>query len=180
MKNKQIFIFSEISDIEPILSEVESHMKLHYFKTGLFDDSTIPRYDSFLKFPNLGLVSNGDWNHIDSYLVIPYEKNVNIREIPQTNGGVKYAVDQKTNNESLFIKLGGIFNEEVLVAGVISTISKDEYSLKLFKLFSDKIKKRFSKIGTFFVGNNAKKRLESGVRLVTNEHSPSEYDLKMI
>jgi hypothetical protein len=180
MKNKQILIFSEISDIEPIFNEVEDCMKLHYFKTGLLDDSKIPHYDSFLKFPNLGFVSNGDWNHIDSYLAIPYEKNINVRDIPQKIGGIKYAVDQKINNESVFIKLGGIYNENILVAGVISTISEDEYSLKLFKLFSDKIKKRFSKIGSFFVGNNAKIRLESGCRLVTNEKSPSEYDLKMI
>jgi hypothetical protein len=180
MKSKQIFIFSEISDIEPIFNEVEDCTKLHYFKTGLLDDSNIPHYDSFLKFPNLGFVSNGDWNHIDSYLAIPCENDVKIRDIPQKSGGIKYAIDQKINNESVLIKLGGIYNENILVAGVISTICSDEYSLKLFKLISGKIKKRFSKIGSFFVGERAKIRLESGCRLVTNDKSPTEYDLKII
>ena len=180
MKSKQILIFSEISDIEPIFNEVEGCIKLHYFKTGLLDDSNIPHFDSFLKFPNLGFVSNGDWNHIDGYLAIPYENNINIRDVPQKSGGMKYAVDQKINSESVHIKLGGIYNENILVAGVISTISDDEYSLKLFKLLSDKIKKRFSKIGSFFVGDKAKIRLESGCRLVTIDKSPPEYDLKII
>jgi len=82
MKSKQIFIFSDLSDIEPIFNEVENCMKLHYFKTGLLDDSNIPHYKSFSEFQKLGFVSNGDWNYIDSYLAIPYENNINVRDIP--------------------------------------------------------------------------------------------------
>jgi hypothetical protein len=47
----------------------------------------------------------------------------------------------------------------------------------LYKLFSNKIKKKFKKIGTFYVGKIAEEKLKEGWRLVTNEKSPREYDL---
>ena len=171
--------FVVLSDIEPILKKVETSVGISYFKMGMFDDRNVPHYPSIFDAPNIGLTLSGDWNRIDSYLVIPAGTLLEIRDIPQRAGGIRYAVDQSANKRSIELKLGGIYKgeENILVAGRIGTISESEFSLNTFKLFSSLIRKEFKKIGTFYVGKVAEEKLRTGWRLVTNDKSPKEYDL---
>ena len=92
-----------------------------------------------------------------------------------------YAIDQMTNPQSVELNLGGIYLEKpnVLVAGWIATISGDSFSIDLFKAFSSSIKKEFVKKNDFFVGKEAKNKLQSGWRLVLDVRRSGEYDLKM-
>lgn len=78
MKAKQILFFADSEDIEPIIKDVESLYPIHYFLTGLFDSNQPIHHSSILQSPNLGYVSNGDWNHNASYLVVP--KGIDVKE----------------------------------------------------------------------------------------------------
>ena len=173
--------FALISDMEHILKKAESSLDIHYFKMGMFDSRDVPHYQSIFDAPNLGFTLSGDWNRIDSYLVIPESAWLDIRDIPQRAGGIKYAVDQSANAKSVELKLGGIYKERenILVAGRIGTISESEFSLAAFKLFSSLIRAEFKKIGSFYVGKSAGEKLREGWRLVTNDKSPKEYDLAL-
>jgi hypothetical protein len=84
------------------------------------------------------------------------------------------------NLQSLTFKMGGIYTEkkDILVAGRIATIWENDFSDKVFKMFSSKIKKYFKKIDSFYVGKEANDMLLSGWRLVTNEKLASGFDLK--
>jgi len=181
MKSKQIMFFTLLVDIEHILREIEATVDVCYYKTGLFDSKNIPIYNSIFDSPNIGIAISGDWNRIDNYLVSKIKTSLNIREVPQRTGEIRFAVDQMKNPKSIEMKLGGIYpkKENVIVAGRIATISEDSDSNELFKLFSTKIKKSFKKIGTFYVGKMAAEKLKTGWRLVTNEKSPREYDLAL-
>jgi hypothetical protein len=179
MKSKQIILFTISSDIDMILKKVESSYDIHYFKMGMFDNRDIPRYKSIFDAPNIGFTLSGDWNRIDRYLIMPSDTFLNIQEYPQKAGGIRYAVDQAANPQSIELKLGGVYKEKegVLVAGRIATISESKFSLDVFKLFSSLIRKDFKRIGSFYVGKNAEEKLKAGWRLVTNDKSPKEYDL---
>lgn len=171
--------FALLTDMESILKKAESYLSIHYFKMGMFESRDIPHYRSVFDMPNLGFTLSGDWNRIDSYLVIPQATLPDIRDVPQRAGGIKYAVDQAANAKSIELKLGGIYKEKenILVAGRVGTISESEFSLDTFKLFSSLIRKGFKKIGSFYVGKNAEEKLREGWRLVTNDKSPKGYDL---
>jgi hypothetical protein len=180
MRGKQIMFFVDPDDIDPILRQIEDSNNIHYFMTGLLDSATIPQYDTFSQIPDLGYVSEGDWNKIDSYLILPRNTNLNIRSIPQRAGGIKYAVDQMINEKSVVLKPGGIFNNEILVAGRVATISEEKFSVDLYKAFSLIIKKKkFKRIGEFYVGPSALQKLHSGWRLVTNEKLSRGFDLAL-
>ena len=84
-----------------------------------------------------------------------------------------------SNPQSIEIKIGGIYKENVIVAGRVATISEDSDSIELFKLLSTKLKKEFKKIGAFYVGKSAEQKLKEGWRLVTNEKLSKEYDLAL-
>ncbi|HZE85250.1 MAG TPA: hypothetical protein VE035_13140 [Puia sp.] len=177
MKSKQTFFFAEWEDISPIIKEAESKMEVHYYLTGSFEDPEIPHYMSFSETPDPGRVKYGDWNHHDDYLVMPRDTLVAIREVPQRKGGIRYLVDQLANSKGIALKIGGIFQEGILVGGRLATGSENEFSLGFYKLLSTMIKKQFTRIGTFYVGKNAETRLREGWRLVTDDKSPKEYDL---
>lgn len=181
MKSKQIMFFALLEDIENIIRDFELAIEIQYYKTGLLDSKNIPMYNSVLEMPNVGFTLSGDWNRIDNYLIIKKSTVLNIREVAQRKGEIKFAVDQMKNPKSIELKLGGIYKEKenVIIAGRVATISEDSDSLELFKLLSTKIKKEFKKIGAFYVGKSAEEKLKIGWRLVTNEKSPKEYDLAL-
>ena len=181
MKSKQIMFFMLLEDIEKTIRDFESLIEIQYYRTGLLDSKNIPTYNSLFEAPNIGVALSGDWNRVDNYLITKKSTQLNIREVPQRTGEIKFAIDQMNNPKSIELKLGGIFKEKenVIVGGRIATISEDSDSLELYKLLSTKIKKEFKNIGAFYVGKSAEEKLKIGWRLVTNEKSPKEYDLAL-
>lgn len=173
--------FATLADIEPILKMMEDSFQLQYFKTGLFDESGIVHYNSIFEKMDIGFTDKANWMSDDNFLVIPRNLILNVRDVPQKKGGIKYAVDQSTNMKSICIQLGGIYvkKDKVLVAGKLSTIAEESTSLELYGFFSKKIKKAFRKIEEFNVGKEAEEKLHSGWRLVLDERRKEEYDLKI-
>lgn len=173
--------FTILEDIEPILRDIEATIGIRYYKAGLLDIENIPAYNTIFDIPNIGTTLFGDWNRIDHYIILKKAISLNIREVPQRAGGVKFAVDQQINPQSIELKLGGIYQEQknIIVAGRVATISDDSDSNELYKLFSTKIKKAFKKIDVFYVGKTVEEKLREGWRLVTNEKLPRDYDLAL-
>jgi hypothetical protein len=180
MTSKQTMFFSTSSDIKPILKNIEELYKIQYYKMGMFDNTKdIMNYKSFSLIDKLGFTIYGDWNLIDRYLIIQQKAVLNIRDVHQRKGGIKYVVDQVVNAASIEFKMGGIYTEknDVLVAGRIATASNGEFSNKLYKSFATMVKEQFRRVGSFYVGNEALEKLKAGWRLVTNEQLSKEFDL---
>lgn len=173
--------FAILEDISPILKSIEESNNYQYYKMGIFPKNEIIKYYSIFDVPNLGVTYSGDWNRIDSYLMLPIEKEINLREIELRTGEIKYAIDQMINISSMEVKIGGVFTdkENVIVAGRISIISDNDFSNSIYKLFSNKIKKEFKKAGTFYIGKGAEANLSLGWRLVTMEKMSTDFDLSL-
>ena len=178
MSTKQILFFAERSDLQYILDNVETSNNISYSEAGVFDIIDIPTYNSHKEMHNLGKVNNGDWNHNKFYIVHGKEEIINKRIVSLKTNGVRYAVYQDTNQRTIIFKPGGIFEDGVLVAGSLGTISEEPFSIKLYNQYSKIIKKSFVKVGAFYLSLRAKEKLDNGWRLVTNVKSPIEYDLK--
>lgn len=179
MKNKQIIFFALLNDLEEIFNSIEQNESLRYYKTGLIDSIEHNTYSTFRELPDLGYCKYGDWNKIDNYLVMSKDTEINIEKVQQQIGVLKCDINQRLNPHSIEIKPGGIFSDKdkVLVAGRVSTISNESYSLELYRKISLCIKKTFRKAGTFYLGKLAEIKLNEGWRLVTNERMPKEYDI---
>ncbi len=179
MKSKQTMFFAAFEDFEEILRDFEASIDICYYKAGLLDTELIPVYDSLFEAPHVGIAVSGDWNRLDTYLILRKSIPLEVRVIPQKSGGTKFAVDQMRNATSIELKLGGILEgrKGVIVAGRVATISDDKYSLEMYGLLSRNLKKVFKRIGAFYVGRIAEEKLKEGWRLVTNEKLPKEHDL---
>ncbi|UZT99169.1 hypothetical protein ODZ84_06250 [Chryseobacterium fluminis] len=181
MTGKQTMFFAVFEDLERILRDFETNFDIKYYYDSpfLLEEKNVPAYNSIFETANVGIALSGNWNKIDRYLVMKKNTLLNIREIPQLKGGVKFTFDQKNNPLSIEIKFGGVYSENVIVAGRVATISKENDSQEMYKFFSSKIKKIFKKIGMFYVGPKAEERLREGWRLVQDVNRSTEYDLTL-
>jgi len=179
MKGKQILFFCTFDDIKSIVQEIELKFSFKYIQMGLFDESKIITYESIFDVPEIGFAKYGDWNRDLRLMAVPKTAVVHIREVLQRKGGMKYVIDPLENQQSICFQFGGVFKEGVLVAGKCGSVFLDNFSIEIFKVFSSLLKKKTVKIGDFYVGTEAEKKLRLGWRLVTDMNSPIEYDLSL-
>lgn len=179
MRGHQIHIFATKADLEELLRAIESQRELQFVRAGLFDVPVLNRVTTLFNDPNLGIALKGDNNHEARYLVADRKESISFETVPQHGGGTKYAIgNQKFNPKTIEFRPGGVFNEECMIDGRAATISDDEASLAIFKLFSKEIKRRLKRIQSFWVGAEAEKLLDKGWRLTTGVTTPPIYDLK--
>lgn len=124
-------------------------MEVHYFSAGMFENAQISRFESGLDFPGLGITLVGNWNEMHRYLVLPKSQEVQVMEVAQRSGGIRYAVDPMLNPNSVELKIGGVFSEapNVLIAGRMAYGFENEFSKSVYKAFGSQIKKEFRHIG---------------------------------
>jgi hypothetical protein len=169
MKSKQLFFFATKRDLFELVNFLDSSFNIKYAEAGLLNNK-VNCISSLHSAIELHLMEYGDWNFNKRYIVLPRDVDLQIREIQQRAGGVKYAVDQMKNNDSIVIFLGGKYNEEAIIASKIGTISQTEFATNMMKNLSAYFKK-YKKVEEFFICSEALKAAEEGLRLSTDIQS---------
>ena len=100
-----------------------------------------------------------------------------MRPVPQRSGGIKFEVNQQDNPETITLRTGGLFRD-CLIAGQVGTISIDPSSLALFRAFGKELRSQFTKIKSYYFGQEAAEWLDNGFRLTSGAKTPPLYDLK--
>jgi hypothetical protein len=176
-RSKAKYFFATHDDLIVVLQAVEVRYALKYMRCGLFDDSDRPVFNSFTEINNFGIAIEGNSNAEANYLVLRSEATVRVREVPQRRGGIKYAVDQQQNPESITIKPGGRYGDSAIIAGMVGTVHHDDRAEELFAAFIKAFRMRFIKAKSYIVGPEALKLLKSGFRLTQSMKAPTEFDL---
>jgi hypothetical protein len=166
MKTRHIPFFATQGDLAPIAQEIGSKRPIDFVLAGLFTEPSLTVFQDF-----------GSLRPLENYVIIDRGARVEIRAVPQRAGGVRYAVDQLANSTTLGLQLGGLINEQHLLASQIGTVSEHQVSIELFMLFAKAIRKNFEKIQSYYVGPQAVLMLDRGARLSSTTKSPPPYDL---
>ena len=181
MRGKEIAFFAVDDDLRSILEEIEMDFDIQYVEMGSFETSDAVKYFSFCEIPDLGFTQKGDWGSDRRYMIIHKDSVLNIREVPQTRGllRVRFLIDPLKNPDSIELTTNGIYTkkENVIIAGRTAIVSEYPFANAVYKSLSSKIKKKFKRIGGYYVGPKAEEKLKAGWRLVQIEGSPREYDL---
>lgn len=176
MIKNQFSFFATKNDLLPILNDAKS--KIPYIFSILEKHGELSIYKSPEEIRDLSIMPIGDQNKSNTYLLIDPMEQLKIRSVEQRNGGVKVFYDQIACPKSVFLRPGGFLNDSnCIIAGQIGTVSNNEWSIALYKRIFSLIKKKFTKIKSFYVGDEASKKLNNGYRLTTNIRSPVDYDL---
>src|SRR5262249_54237335 len=107
MKSIQIDFFATRADLVPGLQRIESEHRLQYVLSGMFECSTPQRFSSALAIDDLGVAQYGHYIGEKAYLVADAELAIAAVGIPQTNGGVLYEIDLRTNPAAFIFAPGG-------------------------------------------------------------------------
>ena len=177
MKPNSTYSFATKADLESLLQEVEMAESLQYTRIQLADAQDFPTVSTLLGLPDLGRANEADINLTTAYLVARSGRPMEVRRVPQRSGGLKYALDQLSNPETIVFRPGGVFGDGCLLAGAVGTASAHPESMSLLKSFRVPLLRRFSRVKSFHLGKEALALWEAGWRLTTNARSPQIYDL---
>ena len=153
---------------------IERAINLDYVQAGMFTTKDVIRYPSALDLPDLGISRKGSSDA--DYLVVPRGTPINVQEVAQRRGGVRYFVDLSTNTGVVF-RPGGMFKKECLISGEVGTPLTDEVSLRVWKVFSKFFFRDFVRVNLVRLGPEALQLLRSGFRLAQDVKFSREIDL---
>ncbi len=176
--SRVIDIFATRKDLTDVLVDVESAKSVHYVEAGMFDTPEPAQYGSCLEIPGLGAIRVAEANLAPIFLVADATLLFAIRPVPQRKGGIRYAMDQRMNPDSVALYPGGQFDDRTIVAGSIGTCTESAASAGLLATIAAAIWRKWSEIKSYVVGPEAAAILDAGGRLTANVRSPREYDLR--
>ena len=171
--------FGTRTDITAWFLSVEAKIPLKYVEYGLFDTFENKEYDAISGIEDLGFCLTGNPVLNVRYLILEKNTDIIVREISQRSGGVKFAIDQLKNPKSLVFSPGGMYEEQYMLFGSLSTTAVHEESRQLFRFVSSNAKHTFKKVkGTkYWLGIDAE-ALKVSRRFITfNVNQPQSEDL---
>jgi hypothetical protein len=168
----QRHFYATPADLVAVLEAAESKNELRYTPMGMFHQ------------PPTGMLRLADQLVADAakpdntYLVTDRSSEVRVRTVPQIEGGVRFAIDQLVNPDSITLTSTAWHTPTLAVHGRIATVSESEPAKRIYAAFARAIEQRFRKINAFWVGREAEVAWRAGARLAIGPTSPQEYDLR--
>lgn len=170
-------LFATCLDLHLWLDDLVAAHRLAFTKGGMFNDPIVLTFRELDAVPNLGTALSGNQLSEPSYLIHPNDYNLTLRDVPQRNGGTRYAIDQRTNPECVGACFGGQFGDHFVISGQIGHATEHPVSKQLHRVLLTQLKHKFTRIQSYWVGPRAAQMLEEGARLTINHQAAREYDL---
>lgn len=101
-----------------------------------------------------------------------------VKSIHLRTGGINFSIGQNLNKDTVTLRPGGMYGQDVLLYGSIGTVSESDASLSLYDFMVTPYLARFAPVNEFFIGPEAFELWKSGVRLTISATSPADFDLK--
>lgn len=173
-----IHFFATTDDLLPVLEAVERRRSLSYTRCGALRSPEVVSFRMGRELPSLYVPAPSE-SAIASpaYLVALAGTSIALREVSQSDGGRRWFVDQLVNPDTTVLHHGGLYHGDVLLYGRVATASHSRVAVSLQRAFERPLKQQFDRIKAFWVGPQAQRLLDVGVRLTMAAQSPSEYDL---
>jgi hypothetical protein len=171
----QINFYATRKDLLDLLDDFESRREVRYAEAGMFDRDDVFVYWTAMEIPNLGAIDAPNPHQGRILLVGGADVQFSMRAVPQRRGGMKFALDQKENPDTVSLLPGGQFDDQTVVAGNFATCTDSAASLALLGLLSQIAKEKWKEIKSYLVGPQAEAVLDAGGRLTAGLRP--EYDL---
>jgi hypothetical protein len=178
MTKRQTMFFATTADVISVLSALEIAESPQYTRAGLFNTNRPQNYLSYVDIPDFGRTTHPNAVGNPTYLLSGQIVQIKVRDVPQKSGGVLFAIDQLENPDSIVLCPGGWYGNDVILYGMMGTVSQSAESKRLYMLAAKIFHKHFTKQQEFLVGPEARQMWNAGVRLTIGASSPSEFDLK--
>lgn len=143
------------SDLEEVLADVESQLKLRYFLRDYYLKLPIPWLGSLIN-DDLGISTQKP----RTYYVLPHTVEIGTSFVGGNNQ--KYKIDHGKNGKAVLLTPSGVFTEGLMVQGQLASASMDPDSVALQNVFKKSFKRRFHCVTSVYLGKEAEELFERG------------------
>lgn len=193
MGSKGVHHYAIPDDYYPLLRAIEVKRPIKYVIAGMRDIPVLTTYFSGREIPTLGVASFGVSGYETWYMVLDRAARVALREVPQRNGTIRYQTEW--NPSAISFWPGGLFSptdealsrlfgvpdqlhEQYVIQGETGTASDDVDSISLYRLFAGEIRRRFTRVRSFWVGPGALHLMDRHICLTHDIRASDEYCLE--
>ena len=178
---KRVYFFSTPQDISRTLEAFEACDPVKFVAYGQSETPNPPIYLTSGQIPSLGLATASTGSHSSTYLVSLQNSVNNIEKFINSDGQTRWIIENGNNEEAVVFTAAGAWDDDILLAGNMSTLHDSSQAQKLMRSFHSALKKSgCTKIDMWWVGPEALRMLKAGKRLATAAvESPVEYNLPL-
>ena len=169
--------YATYADMVDLLSFLEALQPLQYTRTGMFPTREPQTVRSYKDIPGLGVASHPTAIVSPAYLLSFQGETVESTEVPRKAGGVLFTVHNGDNHNTINLRPGGRYGDNVILCGSIATISTSQHALLLYKIVSKQLRQKFRPVEEYWVGAEAMQAWKAGARLTVAVQSPPMADL---
>lgn len=173
----QTGIYACDSDMLAVFDAVESGMDLVYARMHHQMSPRIQLVHKGRELPGVGSEAVDSSVRSCSWLVAHRDEPIHPRKIELIKGGVRYAIDQLANENTIEVTPGGRLRHTIVLSGRIATVSDTPAAKELMGAFRRAVRKSFERIGAYWVGPAAVGVLDRGGRLTIATQSPPSFNL---
>ncbi len=162
---KSLNFYSTSSDIKDVMSAIEQSIEFRIVESRGDVNGVAVSWDTYHEIPDFGISKTGNQALNPIFLLVPKSEIINPRRVKLRKGGFNYFVDQSVVPASVTLHVGGEFENSCIIAGMLATISEDEWSIDAYNTIARIFRKSFTKFHEYYVGYQAMQRMAEGTRL---------------
>lgn len=163
MRGKRIFFYADKSDLKSLLSKISEGSQYKYIPTYRYEDEFPEFLSNPLKIPNYWSADKKD----DMYLIVSEnDQNEPKKFFVKTTQKFRYKVDHGTHPNSVFLTLGGLTDQNILICSKFDTLGLTDQSNEMFVKFKQIVSElTVKKRGHDYVLSGAYQKYHCGWRL---------------
>ena len=173
----QSHFFATRLDLLPLLDFLERDQRIKYVRFDVYDHPGAPVHQRGIDIPSLGTADHESAEACTQFLVCHQDDDLLARRIDLYNGGVRYAYDQLINPNTIVFAPGGLWRENILLAGSFGSAPESDFSQRMMRRARSALRKRYRRINACYVGPEAEQLFLAGMRLTFAEQAPRDFDL---
>ncbi len=175
----QIQLYALKNDLLRVFEAAEAKRPLKYIRASRYPTQHCDCYSHGSEIPDLGTAFSDASVRANCFLVCEPDLRIKFDAVEESPTTVTFDVDQLLNPDTITIWPGGLWRDEMVIHGSLSTASDTRISRLLMGRFRTVIRKFFTNVRGVYVGEEALRLLKAGKRLTIGTHSARDFDLRL-
>jgi hypothetical protein len=173
-KSGSLYFYSTLDDYINTISCIDDLANAKYVPSGQQRSTVFESCNHVTEIPNIGVSISGDTNKQRHWKIIDRSREPEVLERTLPDGTKTY--DTNLRGQLSFTP-SGMYLNSVMIAGCFNILSTDNHAISLYNKYTNKIKSQFSKVQMFWIGPDALKLFDSGMRFTKATQMPEVYNL---
>lgn len=168
--------YSTSADYHTCFNGIESALNIRLLQRDDGPASNGIAFESILNLPGLGISLSGNWEYVRGiYWILEQSELLPTIRVREADGRVN---DRPTIRGGVEFRTSGLYANKTMIAGSLSYNTDNTSVQKIYNILVDRIRNVFIPVQGCWLGTEAYKMYQAGMRFTTSVKSNDPYDLK--